>query len=70
MSEDKKYYRYVRNESSGKEAQYVIIANPYTLGMKIAIGMFIMFPVFLLGLFIFLTIFGGIFSSLLVNILG
>lgn len=41
-----------------KETELINIANPIKLGVHIAIGMFIAFPVLLLCLFFVLLIFG------------
>lgn len=45
-------------EDYEKRAQYVRIINPITLGMQIAIGMFIMFPLFIIAVLILLLILG------------
>lgn len=64
MPEKEKFSKVGVDESKKIEYQYVKISNPITLGMQIAVGMFVVFPLFLIAILIALTIFGGVLSSI------
>ncbi|MBN1386350.1 hypothetical protein JW968_05255 [Candidatus Woesearchaeota archaeon] len=56
--EVKDYPAYQIDESQEREIYHVNIANPISLGINIAIGMFIVFPLFVIAIFVILLLFG------------
>ena len=58
------YSEYGIDEDKKIEYQYVNIANPIILGMKIGIGMFIVFPLFIIAIAIVMLLFGGVLASI------
>lgn len=57
----KEYARYEIDDEKETESQYVKIVNPIVLGIQIAVGMFIVFPLFLIvGIIVFLLFSGAI----------
>ena len=54
------YSEYGVDEGQKIKYQFVNIANPIVLGIKIAIGMFIVFPLFLVAIVLVVLLFGGL----------
>lgn len=60
MTEKEEVYTHGRDEGKNIRYQYVNIANPIELGVKIGIGMFIVFPLFLVAIVLVVLLFLGL----------